>query len=441
MGDLVEAVRDAGVVGAGGAGFPTHRKLEAQVKTVIANGAECEPLLHKDAAVMERNAEEIVAAVRAVMSATGAREGVIGLKEKHVEAVAALTDALTGSDVRLQLLGDYYPSGDEFLLVHAVTGRLIPAGGIPLQVGCVVHNVESLLNISRAVAGSPVTRKALTVAGDVPSPASFDVPLGVSLREVVKATGRDNLDGVAAFVGGAMMGKLTHDFEQVVTKTTGGLIVLPEDHKLVQRQSLPEKAWHRIGKSGCDQCSYCTEMCPRYLLGYDVQPHKVMRGLSFTATGSEQWNKWADLCCACGLCTKYACPEDLFPKEACDRAVADRKAAEVPRWLGPTEDIEAHPMRDGRHIPLQALRLKLDLQRYEAPAPWIDAGLAPASVRIRLDQHLGSPSVPVVGVGDTVSEGQAVAEIAEGALGARVHTSIPGVVTDVDGEAVAVEAG
>ena len=162
MGDIVDAVREAGVVGAGGAGFPAHRKLEAQVGTVIANGAECEPLLHKDAAVMERNAEEIVAGVRAVMSATGARDGIIGLKEKHAGAIAALSPACVGSDVRLHLLGDYYPSGDEFLLVHAVTGRLIPPGGIPLQVGCVVHNVESLLNISRAIEGLPVIRKALT---------------------------------------------------------------------------------------------------------------------------------------------------------------------------------------------------------------------------------------------------------------------------------------
>ncbi|NIP97811.1 MAG: NADH dehydrogenase subunit, partial [Akkermansiaceae bacterium] len=75
------------------------------------------------------------------------------------------------------------------------------------------------------------------------------------------------------------------------------------------------KNMHRIGKSACDQCSYCTEFCPRYLLGYDVQPHKVMRTLGFTASGKHNWSKWADLCCSCGLCTLYSCPEDLFPKE------------------------------------------------------------------------------------------------------------------------------
>ena len=117
----------------------------------------------------------------------------------------------------------------------------------------------------------------------------------------------------------------------------------------------PKPAMHRIGKSACDQCSYCTEFCPRYLLGYDVQPHKVMRTLGFTASGRENWSKWADLCCACGLCTLYSCPEDLYPKEACDQAKADRKEGGLERWLGPAGEIKAHPMESGRHVPIKAL--------------------------------------------------------------------------------------
>ena len=110
---------------------------------------------------------------------------------------------------------------------------------------------------------------------------------------------------------------------------------------------------NRIGKSACDQCSYCTEFCPRYLLGYDVQPHKVMRSLGFTATGAEIWNQWSELCCACGLCTLYACPEDLYPKEACDMGKRDRRAAGLK--FVQQRPVEVHPMKEYRRVPLGAI--------------------------------------------------------------------------------------
>ncbi|MBM3214201.1 NADH dehydrogenase subunit [Candidatus Poribacteria bacterium] len=437
---IIDQVRDAGVVGAGGAGFPAHKKLEATVEVVIANGAECEPLLHKDTELIERHASEIVRAVRLVMDATKAKRGVVGLKAKHAHAVEALERARAGTPVELHQLGDYYPTGDEFVLVHAVTDRLIPAGGIPLQVGCVVHNVESLLNILRATHGEPVTRKALTVAGAVRTPMSFEAPIGVPLRDLLSAAGGATVDDYAAFVGGTMMGSITRNLDGPVTKTTGGLLVVPADHRIVQRRELPERAQRRIGKSACDQCSYCTELCPRYLLGYDVQPHKVMRGLGFTMSGSEMWSKWADLCCACGLCTQFACPEDLFPKEACDRARADRREAKLDRWLGPSPDIKPHAMAEGRHIPLKSLIRKLGLEPYDVAAPWTELDWKPSAVRIALRQHVGAPSVPVVEAGARVSRGQAIAEIPEKALGARVHSSIDGVVRSITAEHIEIVA-
>ena len=115
--------------------------------------------------------------------------------------------------------------------------------------------------------------------------------------------------------------------DPVVTKTTGGLIILPRDHYLLTRKTRSLSEMAHIGKSACDQCSYCTEFCPRYLLGYEVMPHKVMRSLGFTLTGEQIWNQWSELCCACGLCTLYACPEDLYPKEACDQGKQDRRSA------------------------------------------------------------------------------------------------------------------
>ena len=165
--NLVEQVRQAGVVGAGGGGFPTHVKLGAKADTVIANGAECEPLLHKDAVIMEENAAELVRGMQLAMEAVGAKDGVIGIKGKKKHAVEAVAAACKGTNVRIQLLGDYYPAGDEYDLVFNVTGRLIPPQGIPLNVGVAVNNVETFVNIAAAADGKPVTHKMLTIAGGV----------------------------------------------------------------------------------------------------------------------------------------------------------------------------------------------------------------------------------------------------------------------------------
>ena len=431
--EIVKAVREAGVVGAGGAGFPAHVKLEADAEYVLANGAECEPLLHKDAELTETYVDQVLRGMEFSMQATGADKAIFGIKAKRTRTVALLEEATKSKKIKIQLFGDYYPAGDEFVLVYECTGRLIPPGGIPLQVGTVVHNSETLYNIAEAVEGRSVTKKILTVAGAVATPMSMAVPVGITLQETIDIAGGATTRDYSVFVGGLMMGKLVEDLSQPVTKTTSGLIVLPTSHRLVQRVLTPNKAMHRIGKSACDQCSYCTEFCPRYLLGYDVQPHKVMRTLGFTASGKHNWSKWADLCCACGLCTLYACPEDLFPKEACDQAIADRKDAGLERWLGPSTEVKAHPMEGGRHVPLKALMQKLGVTSYNVPAPWHDIDYEARKVTLPLSQHVGTPSEAVVRAGDKVRAGQLVADIPEGKLAARIHSSIEGTVTTVNG--------
>ncbi|MFA6111281.1 MAG: 4Fe-4S dicluster domain-containing protein [Candidatus Latescibacterota bacterium] len=434
---LADQVRAAGVVGAGGAGFPSHVKASSRVEYIVANGAECEPLMHKDAELMARYPDRVVAGVRLLMEATGARVGLIGIKAKHVEAIEALQRHLGDGGVELRILGDFYPTGDEFVLVHATTGRLIPPGGIPLQVGVVVQNVETLYNVALAAEGRPVTRKFLTVAGAVPQPLSCEVPVGVTLDEVIGLAGGAPEDA-ALLVGGAMMGTLTRDRQQRVTKTTGGLIVLPGDHALVQRKERPEPAMHRIGKSACDQCTFCTEMCPRYLLGYDVQPHKVMRSLVFSLSGEEFWSQWGTLCCECSLCTLFACPEDLYPREACQQAkrLSKEKGFTWPGHgtIAGTAEVKPHPLADSRRIPLKQLIQRLGLAPYDRPAPLTEVALTPDRVRLPLRQHLGAPALPLVKPGDRVAAGDLVAEIPENQLGARVHASIRGTVTGIDGQ-------
>lgn len=436
---IAARLKEAGVVGAGGAGFPVHVKWAAKVDTVIANGAECEPLLHKDAEIVENFAGPVLDGLRLAAEATGAERLFFGIKAKKKGAIAELERHAPSRRVELSLLGDYYPTGDEFELVHAVTGRLIPPAGLPLEVGVVVNNVESLLNAALAADGKPVTQKFVTVAGAVARPATFRVPLGVSFGEVIEAAGGSSVEGPAIFVGGVMMGRLTRDLTEPVTKTTTGLILLPEEHHLVQRMTRPVTSMNRIGKSACDQCSYCTEFCPRYLLGYDVQPHKVMRTLGFSALGSDFWSKWGDLCCSCGLCTLYSCPEELYPKEACDQAKSRmRQLGE--KWRGPDIPLRPHPMAEGRRVPLKKLEQKLGILQYEQPAPFDGRAWSPRRIRVPLKQHAGAPASPLVRPGDLVAAGQKIADVKPDQLGAAIHASIAGRVASVTEKEIFVEA-
>lgn len=427
--ELSKKIFEAGVVGAGGAGFPTHVKAKAKVEFVLANGAECEPLIHKDYEFMLNFAERIVAGMNLMVEETNAKKGYFGLKAKNVKAVEAVTPHLKDTRIEMTQLGDFYPAGDEYELVYEATKRLIPAAGIPLDVGCVVNNVETLYNIMNADEGIPVTEKFVCVTGAVKKPSTFFAPIGMTFRELLEHVGGATVSDYALFSGGVMMGNFTKDLDEVITKTSAGFILLPKSHYLVKRKDQPEQNWHRIGKSACDQCSYCTEFCPRYLLGYDVQPHKVMRSLGFTKTGAEMWNQMAELCCACGLCTLYACPEDLYPKEACDKSKTEMRAQGV-KYVQP-HPVKVHPMKEGRRVPLKMLIKKLNLQDYDVHTPFNPQSPVPSTVTILLKQHIGEAAQPKVEIGAKVNKGDVIARPAEGKLGSVIHSSIRGMVTQV----------
>jgi Na+-translocating ferredoxin:NAD+ oxidoreductase RnfC subunit len=225
------------------------------------------------------------------------------------------------------------------------------------------------------------------------------------------------------------MGETTENLDAPVVKTTTGVVVLPRRHPVIQRKLQPATVQARIGKSACDQCRYCTEYCPRFLLGYDVQPHVVMRSLAFTATGADHWNQWAALCCSCGLCTLYACPEGLFPKEACDDARAALRRANL-KWSG-AMDPKPHPMRDGRRVPIRTLMRRLGIEAYDHPAPLEDVQLQPNRALLPLRQGAGSANTPLVKAGERVSAGQPLGRIPEKALGAVIHAPFAGVVESV----------
>ncbi len=433
---LDQKIFEAGVVGAGGAGFPTHVKAKSTVEFVLANGAECEPLIHKDLEIMKNFPEEIVHGMELMLQNTKAKKGYFGIKGKNAVAIEKIQEQFTNGRIEMTILGDFYPSGDEYELVYEATKRLIPPHGIPLDVGCVVNNVETLYNISRAAEGKPVTEKFVCVAGAVKNPSTFFAPIGTSFEELIKHVGGTTVNEYGVFVGGLLMGKLTFDMSEVVTKTTAAIIVLPKDHYMINRMERPIEDMNRIGKSACDQCSYCTEFCPRYLLGYDVQPHKVMRSLVFTTSGKSLWNQYADLCCACGLCSLYACPEDLYPREACVQSKAELKAAG--QKYEQQKPVKVHPIKEGRRVPLKQLRKRLNVEEYEAETPYNKEGPQPNAVKILLQQHVGAPAKATVKIGESVNVGDVIGKPEEGKLGSVIHSSISGKVTHVSEEFIRI---
>ncbi len=447
---IADSVRAAGIVGAGGAGFPTHVKFAAEgVDTVIANGAECEPLLGCDKAVMRVRTAAVLRGLSLLREATGADRAVIALKAHYHDVVDKVRSvAAAGFDgIEVVAIDNYYPAGDEQVLVHAITGRVVPEGGIPLEVGVVVSNVLTLSQVDAAVnEGRPVTRRALTGAGEVARPLSCELPVGAPMVDAVRAAGGATVSPWVIVEGGPMMGQVVEDPEAPVTKTTSGVIVLSATHPLVLRKQRSIDREVRVARSVCCQCRMCTDLCPRYNLGHAIQPHLAMRALvteGMTEDPPDQITA-AYLCCLCGACEVYACTLGLSPRKVFESLRGRLAAAKVPnphrrRELQPHDFIERH------RLPLPRLIARLGLTDYQRAAAAADVALdrdlaaSIRAVRLPLRQHIGAPARAVVQIGQQVEQGELIGEIPDGALGARVHASVPGVVTSVDPREVCIE--
>lgn len=439
--NVVEQVRAAGVVGAGGAGFPTHVKLSARAETVLANGAECEPLLRCDQLLMQRRADRVVRGVELAMEAVGASQGVIATKAHYEAAVDALRRALGGRrDITLHLMDSYYPSGDEKSIIFEVTGRVAPSGRLPADVGCVVSNVATLANVADAAEGKPVTDRDVTVGGDVPCPVTVTVPVGSPMREVMALSGfGGSREQFALIVGGPCMGRIEEDWDAPITKTTGGLLLLRRTHPLIVRRTQSPERMLKVARAVCCQCSQCTQMCPRNALGLNVQPHKAMRAL-VTGSGALLGDPKAILgCSSCGVCTNYACPMGLAPSEV--MALYKNELGKAGVRPEPETRIASDPFAVYKHVPVSRLIARMGLSDYDVPAPYAETDYRPGRVTLPLRQHVGKPAVPVVRAGDRVRAGDVVAEIPEKSLGARIHASIDGVVAGVDADAIRITGG
>lgn len=438
MKELSTILQQNGIVGAGGAGFPTYAKLNENAETIILNCAECEPLLRLHRQLLEKYAREIVETFHMMGQTMGSKDIVIGIKKAYKGAIEAL-NAVIGDypGVRLGLLDEVYPAGDEVVLIYEVTGKVVNPGGLPIQSGVAVFNVETVYNVYRAIKkNTPVVDKLVSVVAEVNKPVTVRVPLGCTIQEVVDLAGGTTTKNAVYFVGGPMMGNIGTG-SQPVTKTTNAVLVLPEDHLIIQKKKRKASIDLKRAAASCCQCTMCTDLCPRNRLGHPIEPHKFMRAA--TCKDLQDPNIFVNtmFCSSCGLCEMYSCMQGLSPRSL----MADYKAGLRQAGIKPPQGVVPAPVgeeREYRKVPMERLMARLDLTKYNKEAPLDDEVVDIKKVRIMLSQHIGAPATAAVKVGDKVERGQVVGNPGNG-LSVAIHASISGTVTEVSDRYVVIE--
>ena len=432
---LKKTIQESGVVGAGGAGFPTYAKLDRRAKILLMNCAECEPLLKLHRQLLEQHAEEILKTFHVMADAVGAEEAVIGIKREYKAALKAVDRYIAFyPNMRVQFLDSVYPMGDEVVLIYEATGKVIRPGGLPIEEGVAVFNVETVYNIYRALEQqTPVADKLVTVVGEVEHPITVRVPVGAAFKDVAAYAGQITVKNPVFLVGGPMMGNLA-DENGVVTKTTNALIVLDENHTLVLRKRRSPAIDLKRAASSCCQCETCTNLCPRHALGHPIEPHKFMR--SAANKDFQDTNVFLNtfFCSSCGLCENYSCPQGLAPRSL----IADYKAGLRKAGVKPPDAAAASEVkksREYRKVPEERLEARLGLSKYEKEAPLQEDGYWKKEhfihkVKIMLSQHIGAPAAAVVSRGNRVQTGDCIAKPADG-LSVAIHASLGGVVQEV----------
>lgn len=438
MKELSSILQQNGIVGAGGAGFPTYAKLNENAETIILNCAECEPLLRLHRQLLEKHAREIVSTFYLMGQTMGSKDIVIGIKKAYKGAIAALNECIGDYEgVRLGLLDEVYPAGDEVILIYEVTGKVVAPGGLPIQSGVAVFNVETVYNVYRAIKKhTPVVDKLVSVVAEVNHPVTVRVPIGCTIEEVVQMAGGVTTKNPVYFVGGPMMGNIGTG-AQPVTKTTNAVLVLPEDHLIVQKKKRKASIDLKRAAASCCQCTMCTDLCPRNRLGHPIEPHRFMRAA--TCKDIQDTDAFVNtmFCSSCGLCEMYSCMQSLSPRSL----MAEYKAGLRAHGIKPPQGVVPKPVgeeREYRKVPMERLMARLNLTKYNKEAPLNDEVADVKKVRIMLSQHIGAPASAIVKTGDKVEVGQMIAQPGNG-LSVAIHASISGTVVEVNEKYVIIE--
>lgn len=312
--DIIKAVEEAGIVGLGGAGFPTHVKLSPknpdQIDYVLVNGAECEPYLTSDYRLMLEEPEKVVGGLKVMVSLFPKAKGVIGIEDNKPDAIAKLEELVRNEDrIEVCPLKTKYPQGAERQVIYAITGRKINVSKLPADVGCVVDNVDTVIGIYNAVCKNiPLIRKIVTVTGDaVKTPQNFNVRTGTTYQQVLKEAGGFREQPEKIISGGPMMGMALFDLNVPIGKTSSALLCLTRDNVA------------ELEPSACIRCGRCVAACPSNLVPQKMMEYAEANNVEgfIGINGTE--------CYQCGSCT-YVCPAKRQLTQAFKHAVGSAKA-------------------------------------------------------------------------------------------------------------------
>ncbi len=431
-----EKVFEAGVIGAGGAGFPTHIKLECGMDYLIINGAECEPLISTDYEIMMHFSHELVTILRDMLKIMCIKKVVWGIKKKHHELIEKL-NTLTLFDDQIDIcpLPNIYPAGDELTLIYKCAGIIIPKGKLPNSKKVIALNVETLYNIYTCIYhDQPVTDKYVTLGGLLKLPKVVKVPIGIPVKEVIKMA-EVTIDTYDILLGGPMMGSfITSDFK--VTKTTKAIILLPKNTWLFNKKKASDLGSVRRVMSSCSQCRMCTDLCPRNRLGHNVWPHLLMNAFANGLVQNSDKLHTALGCCGCNTCSYYACHHDLNPAELMMMV----KRELIKNGIKPEGTSDPNPADHvTAEIPTSRLIMKLGLKAYDKHGTFEEKLVEADRVYIPLAAHIGKKALPIVKAGDCVNKNQKIAAASIDEISANIHSSLDGIVKNITETEIIIE--
>ena len=305
-GQICEAVREAGIVGMGGAGFPTRVKIEPNPQlpkeTLIINGCECEPYITCDYRIMLELTDKIIAGVKLARRASGCSRTIIGIEDNKPEAIEAMNRALKkfgdSDGIKVVPVKTKYPQGGERQLIKAILKKNVPTGGIPPMIGVVVLNVATVAAIAEAViAGLPLTHRVVTVTGEaIARPGNYNVPIGMSVENLIEFCGGVTQKSAKVVLGGPMMGIAIADLKTPIMKTTNAITVLTKEQigraKFARRQT------------ACIRCGRCLRVCPE-----NLNPTKIAHAVKYNLLDVAE-RYYMSACIECGCCS-YVCPANI----------------------------------------------------------------------------------------------------------------------------------
>ena len=433
LNQVKKIVADAGIVGAGGAGFPTAFKLRDDgVDTLIINAAECEPLIYSDYFYMKKHMDKVLEGARIVMEGTKIKKCFLSMKKATAKKLHLEHGQIMAEGIEVYTVPDVYPMGDEVILIYEVLRRIVPPAGLPSQVGVIVQNVETLYNVANAKEGVPVTKKLVTIGGKVNKGHVIELPVGIPVAEVLKQLDITVPDDCIVIDGGPAMGMKIDPATAVVTKTTKSLLILPTYIPAMRSKVDDPNRMTNRASSTCCQCVRCTELCPRQLIGYPLYPSRTVRAVSANVTANPEDYLTSSLCCGCGVCELTSCCQGISPRTIMMQ-VKSEMAKNGIRYQHKGE-LKPDPDREYKMLPIGRFKRSIGVSEFDiTPSDITQKEIKVSQIRMPLRQHIGKPAVACVKAGDVVRAGDLIAKADEG-ISANIHTSMAGTVAQVDSE-------